>query len=91
MRSLEPQRSIVVFDRSDRVSVASAFLGIALVGIALVGIAAAVVGDDFLGISGFLFFFSRASPRERLVASPNGRLSGVDGIVKRGVVMQQEQ
>ena len=86
MRSRKTQRSIVVFDRSDRVSVASAFLGIALV-----GIAAAVVGDGFLGISGFLFFFSRESPRERLVASPNGRLSGVDGIVKRGVVMQQEQ
>ena len=89
MRSRKTQRSIVVFDRSDRVSVASAFLGIALV-----GIAAAVVGDGFLGISGFLFFFSItlvASPRERLVASPNGRLSGVDGIVKRGVVMQQEQ
>jgi len=69
-----------MFDRSDGVSVASDFLGMALV-----GIAAAVVGDGFRR-TGFLFFFSItlvASPRERLVASPNGRLSGVDGILSR--------
>ena len=60
MRSHKTQRSIVVFDRSNRVSVGSAFLGMAL---------AAVDEDGFLGITlatvaavvgdGFLFFFSR--------------------------------